>query len=278
MMARSKYFWLGAVMIAIIPLMLMDIAEYFTAWEKEVREQMIDLAQNYSDLPRMQKAGILDSIFANNEKLTKLIAAKAFISLVLLCGGVYFIRKFLRSAHVSFLKSGLATLALIAIFIVAKVVFTIAFTAQPGASFIKVDAGASSFKDIINKNFKDKVVYVDFWGTTCGPCLEEFDNFTGPLKEHYKNRSDIAYLYIANGNNYLWKKQIVKHKITGNHLFVDMDAYNKLYREASQNDTAHVQMPHYVIVDKAGNITTPDAARPSDYAVAVGQLDKVLGE
>ncbi|RFZ90489.1 hypothetical protein D0C36_22155 [Mucilaginibacter conchicola] len=277
-MIRSKYFWLGAVMIAIIPLMLMDISEYFVAWEKEVRGRIIDLAQVYSGLPKMQKAGILDNIFEVNQKLTRLIAVKAFISLVLLSGGIYFFRKFLKATSMSFLKPALATMGLIVVFIAGKVVFTIAFTTQPGATFVKVDADAKSFKDIISKNFQGKVVYVDFWGTTCGPCLEEFDNFTQPLKEHYKNRSDIAYLYIANGNNYLWKKQIVNHKITGNHLFLDLDEYSKLYHQAAQNDTAEVLMPHYVIVDKTGKITAPDAARPSDYTVLVGQLDKVLGQ
>ncbi|MBL4678215.1 MAG: redoxin family protein [Mucilaginibacter sp.] len=277
-MIRSKYFWLGAIIIAIIPLMIMDISEYFVAWEKEVRGRMIDLAQNYSGLPKMQKAGILDNIFEVNQKLTRLIAIKAFISLVLFSGGIYFLRKFRKTTGVSFLKPALTTLGLIVVFIVGKVVFTIAFTTQQGATFVNVDADSKSFKDIISRNFKGKVVYVDFWGTTCGPCLEEFDNFTQPLKQHYKNRSDIAYLYIANGSNYLWKKQIVNHKITGNHLFLDLDAYSKLYHQAAQNDTAMILMPHYVIVDRAGKITSPDAARPSDYTVLVGQLDKVLGE
>lgn len=276
-MVRSRYFWFGAIMIAIIPLMLMDITEHFDAWDKQVRWRMIDLVQNYSDLPRMQKAGILDNILEVNQKLAKLIALKAFISLILLSGGIYLLRKFLKTASVSFLKPALATIGLIAIFIVGKVVFTIAFTNQPGATFIKVDQNAKSFKDIISKNFRGKVVYVDFWGTTCGPCLEEFDNFTQPLKEHYKGRSDIAYLYIANGNNYLWKKQVANHNVTGNHLFVDLEEYTNLYRQASQNDTAKILMPHYVIVDKTGNITAPDAAAPSDYTAAIRQLDKVLG-
>lgn len=32
---------------------------------------------------------------------------------------------------------------------------------------------------------RGKVIYADMWGTTCGPCLEEFKNHTKPLKRQY---------------------------------------------------------------------------------------------
>jgi len=160
----------------------------------------------------------------------------------------------------------------------AKISVAIAVNTEPGAKFIDVYQGETSFKSIIDKNFKGKVVYVDFWGTTCGPCLIEFDNFTQPLKQHYKNNHKIAYLYVANGNRYLWKKQIARHKVDGQHLFLDYADYNKLYREALNNDSATVQMPHYLIVDKTGSVAVADANRPSDADMLYKELDKYLNE
>ena len=263
-------------MLAVIPMLILDISEHYIAWQKEVREPIIEVVQNFSNVNKPQKAEILDRIFEKNSSLIQLSALKGGISLVLLLVGIYQLSKYARQERPMFLKPALAIVSLVIMFMALKIFFSMAVNAEPGSRFITVNAGETSFKNIINKNFKGKVVYVDFWGTTCGPCLLEFDNFTHPVKEHYKNRKDIAYLYVANGNRYFWKKQIAKHKVDGNHLFLEGAEYIKLYHEALNNDTATVLMPHYLIVDKAGNVAVADASRPSDAGKLYAELDEYL--
>ena len=275
-MIRSRHFWAGAIMLAVIPMLVLDISEHYIAWQKEVREPIIEVVQNFNNVGKAQKAEILDRVFEKNSSLIQRSVFKGSISIVLLLIGIYQLSSYAKSEKPLFLKPALIITGLIITFMAFKISFSMAVNTEPGANFITVNAGENSFKSIINKNFKGKVVYVDFWGTTCGPCLLEFDNFTHPVKEHYKNRKDIAYLYVANGNRYFWKKQIAKHKVDGNHLFLEDAEYVKLYHEALNNATATVTMPRYLIVDKAGNVAVADASRPSDSGKLYSELDKYL--
>ncbi|MGY4539649.1 thiol-disulfide isomerase/thioredoxin [Mucilaginibacter sp. UYNi724] len=275
-MIRSKIFWIGAVLLAVIPILLIDLGEYYVAWQKEVLEPIIEVVQNFKDINSAQKADILDTVFEKNQSLIQLSALKGGVSIVFLLTGIYLLRRYAKTQKPTFLKPAFTFAGLVVVFIAAKILLAMAINTPAGAKFITVDAGETSFKSIIGKNFKGKVVYVDFWGTTCGPCLLEFANFTHPVKDHYKARNDIAYLYISGGNRYLWKKQIEKFHVTGSHLFLEGDEYEKLYRDALSDNKAEVLMPHYLIINKQGNIAVADAARPSDYSLLTAQLDRNL--
>lgn len=275
-MIRLRYFWAGAILLAIIPMLILDISEYYVAWQKEVREPIIEIVQNFGDLSKTQKAEVLDNVFAKNQSLIQLSIIKGALSLILLFASVYLLNRYAKTQQPNFLKPALSIVGLTVVFIVAKISYALAMNTVTGTNFVTVDAGGTSFKSIINKNFKGKVVYVDFWGTTCGPCLMEFENFTHPLKEHYKKRDDVAYLYIFGGNRYLWKKQIDRFNVTGSHLFLEGEEYIKLYRDALSDNKAQVLMPHYLIIDKQGNVAVADAARPSNYPLLTAQIDKSL--
>ena len=102
--------------------------------------------------------------------------------------------------------------------------------------------------------------------------------FYTAAKDRYRYRHDIAYLYVAQGNRYLWKAQIERYKVEGFHVFVNENQYEKLYRHATSDSTGSILMPRYLIIGKTGNIVETNAAQPDTRSVLYNQLDKYLAE
>jgi hypothetical protein len=103
-MIRSVNFWIGAILLAFVPLLLIDIETHYLAWQTEVREQVIYAVQDVYTFSKQDKAAILDKVFERNRTLTLLIAFKAFFSLLFLIAGIYMLRKFVKSNKTGFLK------------------------------------------------------------------------------------------------------------------------------------------------------------------------------
>ena len=108
--------------------------------------------------------------------------------------------------------------AVMALFLAVKILVA-QINSNRNIQIIRLGADEQSIQQLLTEKFGGKVVYVDFWGTTCGPCIQQFMNFTWLLKDKYKPRDDIGYLYIARGCGYLWKKQIQKYDVQGYHIF-----------------------------------------------------------
>ncbi len=272
-MIKSKNFWIAAIMIALTPLLTIDIAHHYVDWQKEVRGELINVVQNYS-FDREEKAELLDRVFARNETLTFLFYIKGFSILVLLLLSFHFFRQYFRNQKPKLFKPFLFTITLIACFISVKILLFNKVITNEKIKILTFRDQDSTFNRLYNENFKGKVVYVDFWGTTCGPCLDEFRNFTKPLKEKFRNRPNIDYLYVAQGNRYLWREQIKKYNVEGYHIFLNSSQYNKLYINYAKDSL--VSMPRYLIIDKKGNATETNAKRPSEKDSLHSQLEKYL--
>ncbi|HUQ66017.1 MAG TPA: redoxin family protein [Flavitalea sp.] len=138
--------------------------------------------------------------------------------------------------------------------------------------------------------FKNKIVYVDVWGTSCPSCFEEFKNYTPQLTEHYINSKDIAFLYICIDRHPLpevrWKGRIEKFKPNGYHILVKADEEAKLSKEIIGEAVDNKYFPYqpcYFIVNKNGKIPnrpTLDPGkgefRPSDKILLYNKLDSLI--
>ena len=275
-MIKSRYFWLAAIAIAIIPILSIDVAQHYLDWQKEVREELIVVVQNLYSFNKEQKASILDKVFERNQTLMFLIYVKSFVILILIVINFYFFRRYKRQESPKLLKPFFYTIIIVACFTLTKLFLINRINTDENIRFLTINPTASSFQQLYNDNFKGKVLYVDFWGTTCGPCLQEFRDFTKPLKDKYRQRDDIKYLYIAQGSEYLWREQIKKYNVEGNHVLVDETQFEKLYKQSTNDST--VLMPHYLIIDKKGRVVEPNAKQPSDGDSLYLQLDKYLSE
>jgi peroxiredoxin len=105
-------------------------------------------------------------------------------------------------------------------------------------------------------SFKGKVVYMDFWFASCGPCHSLFLQ-TKSVKEHFKNNKDVVFLVISIDNKDLWKKSLKQFKIPGYHAFTE----NRERRHPIISDYNIEGYPSTFIIDKKGNIFVAGAAQ-----------------
>jgi thiol-disulfide isomerase/thioredoxin len=93
--------------------------------------------------------------------------------------------------------------------------------------------GLNTLGDVI-RLMKGKTVFVDMWGTWCGPCRAELEKFTPQIRDHFRRRN-VTFLYIANkgiDQPEKWKKVIAYDKIEGTHILannnLDKDIMSKI--------------------------------------------------
>lgn len=276
-MIRSLSFWIGALLLAVIPLLVMDIPGHYMDWTREVHDEMIITVHNQYNLSKTEKADILDNILDANKTLMAAMYLKGFAGLILLAMAIYLFIRYSRKYSGPRLKASGIVVALLLISVSLKLYSWTAFGGNGNIRLLNLSAGDTTLNAIYQSHFKGKVVYVDFWGTTCGPCLEEFRNFAKPLKANYKGRTDIEFLYISGGRKWVWKQQLQKLDIAGSHLFLNQTDYATMYRGAVNGDEhTPVMMPRYIIMNKNGDVVDADAPRPSNKDQLVSKLNNYL--
>jgi thiol-disulfide isomerase/thioredoxin len=109
--------------------------------------------------------------------------------------------------------------------------------------------------------YRGRVIYVDVWGTWCGPCREEMEHL--PSLHETLQGLPVTYMYLANNSpEELWQKSTVRYGL--NHA----DCVNLRLTNSQQQAVEHCLKVHgyptYVIVAPDGTIVNNDAPRPSE--------------
>jgi len=121
----------------------------------------------------------------------------------------------------------------------------------------------SIFSSIINK-YKGKTIYVDFWATWCGPCLQAIKEIA-PLKAELKDDKNIVFVYITNQTSPVGTYNGMIPNIKGEHYRVSTDEWNQLTSQFQING-----IPHYILV-KNGVINNLKY-QPFDYNILKSRL------
>ncbi|GEM_PF-3860852 len=113
-------------------------------------------------------------------------------------------------------------------------------------------------------DFRGKIVYLDFWGNWCGPCLEEIPALK-KLQERFAQDTSVVFVGIALEASEsraqtmdAWKMFIVNKELGGVQLYAD-DQFHNPYTE--QYDITSV--PIYMILNRDGTFFDAAAPRPS---------------
>lgn len=125
------------------------------------------------------------------------------------------------------------------------------------------------FKNII-KNHKGKILFIDFWATSCGPCVANIKEMKETRKE-YKDNENFEFVFITDES---------QSPLETYNKFVKEQELEKIYRLPSDDYNYLRQLfkfngiPRYVVIDKKGNVINDDFPMYSFNQLLNGILEK----
>jgi thiol-disulfide isomerase/thioredoxin len=113
----------------------------------------------------------------------------------------------------------------------------------------------NSLNDLL-KNYHNKVVYVKFWATWCGPCITDSE-YLYDLNEQVKNENFKVLNICISSPKLTYDKQLSSKIHFGEQLYLSDLEYNEIKKEI-----AVPYLPYYLLVDQKKNTMIKNAPRP----------------
>ena len=135
-----------------------------------------------------------------------------------------------------------------------------------------ITGGQQLFENIV-KPFKGYVIYVDVWGTWCGPCRGQMEHVPD-LKKTLEGKP-VVYLYFCNNSpEDSWRTFIIQK-----HLDTDNAVHYNLPREQESAIERYLEVsgfPTYRLVDTKGQLMPGAAPWPSNISGVVAAIEQLL--
>lgn len=130
------------------------------------------------------------------------------------------------------------------------------------------------WKELISP-YKGKIIYVDFWGTWCGPCKMQM-KYVADLKKQFVSK-DVIFMYFANNSpEETWKKVIKNYSLTGENI-VQYRLPDQQQGMLERRFGIHAY-PTYLLIDRNGNVVDTNPPRPSQQESTVDYLNSWLSK
>jgi peroxiredoxin len=121
------------------------------------------------------------------------------------------------------------------------------------------------------QSLQGKVVYIDFWGVNCAPCISEIQHATPYLHERYKDKNIVFLNICVDSDEKTWKNSLASMNVEGINLIAEGWVNNSVCQKYYVTG-----IPHYVIIGRDGKIVNNNSARPSFGTELTNELDKAL--
>lgn len=129
------------------------------------------------------------------------------------------------------------------------------------------DVANEKLLEAIVANYKGKVVFVDFWATWCGPCLNAMKTIK-PIKPEMKDKGVVS-IYISGETSPKNKWITMLPEIGGLHYYLTNEQWNALNKKYNIRG-----IPAYMIFDKNGKKIFETFGYPGNDKV-IAELSKV---
>ena len=111
----------------------------------------------------------------------------------------------------------------------------------------------------ILEKYEGKVIYIDFWAPWCGACMWHLP-YLNDVKQNFTDK-EVAFVNLCCRTGELtWKAAIKKHNLKGENYLLDDNQYFQFKELFKVNG-----LPHFVLIDKNGNIIDNNTMRPKDH-------------
>jgi peroxiredoxin len=115
--------------------------------------------------------------------------------------------------------------------------------------------------EVALSDFKGKLVYLNFWQTSCGLCMIELPHMQA-LTKQLQDKNVVFVNVGLDEDEAKWRKTVTTKQLLGTHLYLQgMDA--ELVKRYDLKD-----VPAYFLIDEEGRFVTIKARRPSDREAA----------
>ena len=141
------------------------------------------------------------------------------------------------------MPKGRLLLFLFSLFAIPSVLTAAPAEAQQGTSIANTVLISEAGQPVRLSDYRGKVVFINFWGSWCSPCLQEMDSIRTLQAQLGDRRNDVAFVFVSAKSRYhpndsAWLRQ---HGISG-----------ASYRTASDADSRYVPMTY--VLDPSGAV------------------------